>query len=184
MKKKLFANPTLLLLGALLLAPAAHGVDGTLTRITDLTPDGVVSVPISERVAAAPREAVTFSWPLAADSAALVPGLHAAVARSKEYRLDVSADELRTGIPLPLGSAGATVRLNPVPGASQKALGARVLEPLSLVLVDPQGRSFAGGEGMEKIAGMEALKAAGAPFAEGTTAFRLDAGLGLSLIHI
>jgi hypothetical protein len=177
MKKNLFANPTLFLLAVLLVAPAAHGVDGNLTRIADLTPDGVVSVPVSERGAAAPREAVQFSWPLAADSGELDLGLRSAVARSKEYRLDVSADELRAGIPLPLGSAGATVRLNPVPGASRKALAARVLEPQSLVLIDPQGRSFANGEGMEKIAGMEALKAAGAPFAEGTTAFRLGAGL-------
>jgi hypothetical protein len=186
MKRTLVMKPTLLLLAALLLAPAAFAVDGTparLTDLTDLTADGVVSVPLTERVAAAPRDAVHFSWPLAADAQGeidLAP--RAAVARSKEYRLDVSAEELRAGVPLPLVSAGATVRLNPVSpsvaGASTKALAARVLAPESLVLVDPAGTRHSDGAAMEAIAGMEALKAAGAPFAEGTTAFRLRADLG------
>jgi hypothetical protein len=109
------------------------------------------------------------------------PGLRAAVARSKEYRLDVSADELRAGVPLPLVSRGATVRLNPVPvppgETSEKALAARVVAPASLVLVDPQGKALADGSAMELMAGAEDLKAAGAPFAEGTTAFRLRSDL-------
>ncbi len=131
-----------------------------------------------------PREAVSFSWPLGTGSAdrALDLSPTPPVQRSKEYWLQASAADLRRGITLPTTAPGALVRVNPAPG-SDRATGAAgamdlALDPARFELVDERGRVHTGDAALEQAVTAEQLAAAGSPFPEGTSAFRLQAGLG------
>ncbi len=121
-------------------------------------------------------ESVTFSWALPADQQIeMRPAtFHAS---SREYSLSVTAADLQSGVALPTTAPGALVRLNPA-GAM---LTGQTIDPISLALTDPAGTDHVGGEGMLNLADADAMKAAGTPFAEGTSAFRVDPKLGSGL---
>jgi Domain of unknown function (DUF4785) N-terminal domain/Domain of unknown function (DUF4785) C-terminal domain len=138
----------------------------------DLVAD-TLTAPLGLKAASVPREAVAFSWALDADKA-LDLGAAASTAESKEYWVEVSAADLGRGVPIFTTAPGALVRLNPVPGAKAMA----PIDPAGLVLSDPAGKVWSAGSGMDLAVGADKLRAAGAPFVEGTAAFRLRADLG------
>ncbi len=129
-----------------------------------------------------PREAVSLSWSLDA-STNLESSPAPFVAHSREYFVEVSAADLRQGVPVYTTSPGALVRLNPV--AEDTRFDQKIaIAPASLVLVTPAGASFSAGSGMDQMAGPAELKAAGAPFAEGTSAFRIREELGAGAFEL
>ncbi|MEM7354794.1 MAG: DUF4785 domain-containing protein [Acidobacteriota bacterium] len=144
---------------------------------TDLAGATLIAAPAFAKAATAPREAVAMSWQL--DPATeLSARPESFVSRSKEYFVDVTAEDLRRGIALYTSAPSALVRLNPAIATDSGRAEKVAIEPLSLVLTDPTGKSFGAGSGMDLVVGPDQLKAAGAPFAEGTSAFRIRADLG------
>lgn len=121
------------------------------------------------------HDAVRFAWPVAAD-AALDPAPTLATATSREYWLTLDAADLRAGIEIPTTANAALIRVNPVAG--EAALKTGRLEPTTFEVVDPKGVVHRNGAAMDRIADSDQLKAAGAPFADGTVAFRIRPQLG------
>jgi len=166
---------------ALLLVLLAGGFALAGENINFLAPDAHDLLPSTLTTSSAKSlpnvsmDAVSFCWPLKADKEI---ALHQSVttASSREYRLVVPAAQLQAGVEIPTTAPGALIRLNPAGSARLgKALS---IDPKSIVLVDPQGKEHFNGNGMLNLADAEALKAADAPFAEGTSAFRIDPVLG------
>lgn len=170
---------------ALALAAAAHAQ----TRLellppadTDLTAATIVAAP-PVKTLAVPREPVALGWPLD-PNAALAATPEPFLATSREYFVDVTADELRAGVPVYATAPGALVRLNPAAPATPE-LGARLaIEPVALVLTDPAGAVHRAGGGMELVARAPELEASSAPFAPGTSAFRLRSDLGAGTFEL
>ncbi len=129
-----------------------------------------------------PTEAVSLSWPLAEDTALTAP--EPFISRSREYFVDLTAADLAAGVPVYTTSPGALVRLNPAAGERAELAGKLAVEPAALVLIDGSGKSWSAGSGMELMAGPEQLKAAGAPFAPGTSAFRIREDLGAGTFQL
>lgn len=160
--------------GAQVLLPAGAG---------DLAAEALVSAP-RHKAADAPRDAVTFSRTLD-PSVALAGRSEPFVSRSKEYFVDVTAQDLRDGVPLYTTAPGALVRLNPAGRNGETATTDKAaIEPASLVLTAADGKAYGGGSGMDLIVGPEQLKAAGAPFVEGTSAFRIREDLGAGTFEL
>ena len=160
----------LLALGAAA-AAAAETVELLSPGPGDLAAVALVASPGAKAVELS-RDPVAVSWALDADKA-----LDAAApftAESKEYWVEVTAGDLARGVAVLTSAPGALVRLNPAAGEKASA----ALDPHAFVLTDPAGKAFAAGTGMELIATAEELRAAGAPFVEGTAAFRVRADLG------
>jgi hypothetical protein len=132
-----------------------------------------LQAPLGLKAAVLPTEPASMSWGLDPQKALdLNPAPF--VARSREYFLDLSAAELRHGIDLPTDGAGALVRLNPAPGSK----GSAPIDPLRVSIITADKRTFAQGTGFDQMASANQLKAAGSPFVEGTTAFRLNSEVG------
>ncbi len=124
-------------------------------------------------------DSVTFSWALPADQPIeLRPAPLSAT--SREYSLAVSAAELQAGVQLPVTAPGALIRLNP----AGTALSTAAINPVSLSLTDPMGAEHVDGRGMLNLVDAEAMKTAAAPFAEGTSAFRINPNLGSGLFTL
>ena len=143
------------------------------TGASDLSSATLVAAPQLKGMSV-PREAVALSWPLAADAPLTASAPH--VSQSKEYFVDITASDLVKGVPIYTTRPGALVRLNPAgkAGVDEKL----AIEPASLLLLDDDGKSWGAGSGMDLMVGPEQLKAAGAPFVEGTSAFRIREDLG------
>ncbi len=167
---------TVLLAACLAVAASAQNVELLAAGPRDLAAADLVAAP-GWKALELPREPVAVSWALPSDKALEAPAPF--VARSKEYRIEISAAELERGVAVLTGAPGALVRLNPVPGQAFQPL-----DPHALVLTDPTGKAFAAGTGMELTATAEELKAAGAPFVEGTAAFRIRAELGAGTFRL
>jgi hypothetical protein len=99
-----------------------------------------------------------------------------ATATSREYWLTPDAADLRAGIEISITAAAALIRVNPVAG--EAGLKSGPLEPATFEVVDPRGVVHRNGAAMDRIADADELKAAGAPFADGTVAFRIRPQLG------
>jgi len=148
-----------------------------------LKPDAADLVPAAVEAPAAimkalpnlSTDAVSYTWAVAPDTR-IDTRPAAFVATSREYLLRVSSKALRSGIELPTSAPGALIRLNPA--GSAKLGKALSINPQNIVLTTPLGEVLENGRGMLSLADTEALKSAGAPFAEGTSAFRLDPALG------
>ena len=168
-------NKTLsILLSLVLLA----GIAGAQSRATlapatdgDLTPSVLVA-PMGTKAAALPTEPVSLSWALDKTRALEAPAPF--VAQSLEYFLDLTADELAAGVDFSTLAPGALLRLNPAPGQDK----AVTLDPLSISVTTADKATFADGTGFDQLANSDQLKAAGAPFMEGTIAFRLSPEVG------
>ncbi len=167
------ARPLITSLIVALAATAAGAQQLLPATASDLSADALIAAPRIKGLEV-PREAVRLSWPLAEGTNLEAPAPH--VSASKEYFVDVTAEDLARGVPVYTTRPGALVRLNPAAGAGidQKA----AIAPASLVLVDAGGKSWDAGNGMDLIVGPEQLKAAGAPFSPGTSAFRIREDLG------
>jgi hypothetical protein len=149
----------------------------------DLVADSLTA-PLGLKAASVPRESVTFSWALDAAEALDLAAAPLSV-ESKEYRLEVTAAELGRGVAVVTGGPGALVRLNPAPGGPVSGGKAMLpIDPAGLALTDPAGKVWTAGSGMELIASADKLRAAGAPFVEGTAAFRIRADLGAGVFTL
>lgn len=160
----------LLLLAAALAVPATAG-ELTVELMTpapgDLVPvEAVEAVPVV-KAAPVPREAVSVSRALAADTKLQAP--ESFLARSRDYWVDVTGAELGAGIPLYNLNGGALVRLNPFPGAAE----ATAVTPSQIEILDAAGKAVNGA--VELMVTEDQLAEAGAAFPAGTTAFRLSA---------
>lgn len=131
--------------------------------------------PLGLKAISVPTEAVSMSWALPAEKA-IDLDVQPFVATSKEYWIDLTAEDMKAGVALFAHAPGALVRINPTPG--DKALANVALDPLSFTLITPDKRAFTDGSAMQQIATAAQLKAAGSPFTEGTVAFRLRSDLG------
>ena len=120
------------------------------------------------------RDAVALSW--ATPDAATVAATPF-VAQSKESYVSVTADELGAGVPLHTTSPRALVRVQALSELGPREQAA--IHPLSMTVVDRGGRELSAGDGMEMIVSADKLAKAEVPFAAGTSAFRLDASLGV-----
>ncbi len=129
-----------------------------------------------------PREAVALSWPLAEGTTLAAPAPH--VSHSREYFVDVTTEALIHGVPVYTTAPGALVRLSPAAGAAAGAREKAAIQPASLVLIDAAGKSWGAGTGMDLMVGPDELKTAGAPFAEGTSAFRICEDLGAGAFEL
>lgn len=142
----------------------------------DLIPQAVVAPEAAHKSAGAPglaREAVAMSW---AAQGPISTAVQTFVGQSREYYMEVSADELNAGVTIHTTSPRALVRLQPLGGTGPREKLA--IHPQSLVVSDPNGRAFASGSGMDMLVSADKLNKADLPFAEGTSAFRLHADLG------
>ncbi len=123
------------------------------------------------------REAVSFTQALRAGQA-----LEAAPApfttRSREAFVEVSAATLRAGAAIFTTRENALVRLHAAASELRRGRGAELsLDPQRLI-VRRDGVDYGAGRGMSLLVDAEQLATADAPFAEGTTAFRLLPELG------
>ncbi|MCB1035689.1 MAG: DUF4785 family protein [Acidobacteria bacterium] len=182
--KTMLKTSTLLAITALCLAalPASAAGSALLAPTAgDLVPSILVAPTVGGPQPEVSREPVSFAWAL--DSSR---PLDAAPPRftstSKGYWLDVSAEELRQGVPLDTVSAGALVRINPAPGATA-APAAGALDPQNLVVVK-EGTDLSGAQAMEFLVTAEQMAAADLPFAPGTSAFRLRTELGAGAFRL
>lgn len=188
--KKIASIPTLALVFALVAAStfATGALAGDLRLLPaqdgDLTASELVTVPVEKGLMPqTPREAVKFTFPLAADKA-IDTAVTPFEARSLEYFVDVEADALRGGVELFTTAPEALVRLNPAAVAQARGLGkALALDPSSIVITAGD-RTFEAGTGMRTLATAEQLKATGAPFADGTIAFRLAPEVGVGTVRL
>ena len=130
------------------------------------------------------REAVTFTYALDPASeirSEVVP----TVTRSKEYFVEVGADELRRGAAVYTTAPGALIRINPAASEQMKGRAAtQALDPSQLVVRTAAGDEVAAERAMSRLVGAEQMKATGVPFAAGTTAFRLAPEVGVGTITI
>ena len=170
-----------LLLASILLATAATAASAqrqaTLAPLAegDLAATKLQAA-LGNKAAAIPTEPVTMSWALNPQkSLDLTPAPF--VSRSREYFLDLDAASLGRGVNLPTQGEGALVRLNPAPGSEISA----PIDPLAVTITTADKRAFTRGTGFDQMATADQLKAAGSPFVEGTTAFRLRPELGAGI---
>lgn len=155
------------------LLPAAVG---------DLAATALVTPIATKSAPDVPRERVAVSRALDGEQA-LDSQTTPFTARSREYWVDVTADELGRGVTLYTESASALVRLNPAPVGPNR-LEKTAINPLVLTLVDPKGQTWIEGGGMEKLASADQLAEAGLPFPAGTSAFRVRSELGAGAFQV
>lgn len=148
----------------------------------DLIPQAVIAPEAAHKSAGAPglaREAVAMSW---AAQGAISTAVQSFVGQSREYYMEVSADELNAGVAIHTTSPRALVRLQPLAATGPRDKLA--IHPQSLIVSDPNGRAFASGSGMDMLVTADKLNKAELPFAEGTSAFRLHADLGAGVFKL
>jgi hypothetical protein len=122
--------------------------------------------------ATAERSEVAFSWPV--DPAAPVESAPSPRVASREYWVTVEAAELRQGFELFTTAPGALVRIQPAGPDTE----GRIVDPRDLTIAPPGGAERPVAEAADALASAAELAAADAPFAEGTSAFRLRDELG------
>lgn len=168
-----------LLLSATMLGGSAWAAPQFLPAAPgDLVPRQLLAPEAMQKSAGAPglsREAVAMSW---AAEGAIATAPQPFVGQSREYYQEVSADELAAGVTIHTTAPRALVRLQPL------AAGKDAIAPQSLVLTSPAGRAFAAGSGMDMLASADTLAASGAPFAQGTSAFRIHPDLGAGAFRL
>lgn len=177
--KKQTTRFALFLVFSVLLAAGAGAQERLLpVRSGDLSATALVA-PLPMKSAAIPREPVAVSRALDPDTE--LSAEEPFTSRSREYWVEVSGADLGRGVRLYNLEAGALVRINPSPGqvGTKKAV-----DPLAVELVDGKGRAYAAGSGMEQVVTADKLEAAGLPFPQGTTAFRLSRELGADRVSL
>lgn len=133
---------------------------------------------MGQKARAVPRDAAAMSWALEADKA-LDLSYAPHVGTSKQYFVDVTVDDLAKGVPVFTHAPGALIRINPVDPAKMAAI-----DPSAVRIVTADKRTLTTAEAADQLASPAQLKAAGAPFAPGTLAFRLRAELGAGTFHV
>lgn len=119
------------------------------------------------------REAVALSWASSdAGTAAATPH----EAESRESYTIVTGADLAKGVPLNTTAPRAVVRVQAFDMSSPRSNLA--IHPQSMTVIDKAGRAHGAAEAMEALVTDDKLAKADMPFAPGTSAFRLHAGLG------
>jgi len=172
--KKIFCISVLFLVLSGSMAIGAESVAFLKPDAADLLPS-TLSAETAKSLPNLSQDAVSYAWAVTPDTK-IDTHPAAFVATSREYLLRVDSKALQSGIELPTTAPGALIRLNPA--GSTKLGKALTINPQTIVLKTPMGEILENGHGMLSLADSEALKSAGAPFAEGTSAFRLDPALG------
>lgn len=150
----------------------------------DLTPNQLMAPSGASFTAQVQRVPVRFDRALSADEPIELRQVPH-TARSKEFWREVDAAELANGVLIHTAGSSALIRINPAAGLQSSNLGEREdLDPLRLAITSPKGKRHHDGEAMDLIVDSDRLQAAGAPFAEGTSAFRLKAELGAGSFSI
>lgn len=178
-----------LVLSLLVLAVPVSAQELLPLQAGDLAADTVLAPSAPTKALAAPREAIpreAVSVHRALDKNARLDAATAAfTSRSKEYFVDLTAADLERGVPIYTSQPGALVRLNPAPGSEAASLADKAaIAPSALVLASPDGRELGGAAGMDLVVGPAQLKAAGAPFVAGTSAFRIREDLGAGTFQL
>src|SRR5262245_9395762 len=103
------------------------------TRQNDLAGAQPVASDAARTLPGVSREAVAFAYALPADQALQAPAPF--VAESREYWMEVSGAQLRSGAPIAVTAPGALVRINPTGKAQVEGRAAGLtLEPSALEL--------------------------------------------------
>lgn len=167
-----------LLVSATMFATAAAAAPRFLApQAGDLVPQRVAAPSAMHKSAGAPalsRDDVSISW---AAEGNIVTAPQNFVGQSREYYTEVSTDELAAGVAIHTTSPRALVRLQPL-STDAASREKSAIHPQALVLTAPSGRTFASGSGMEMLVSADKLAKADVPFAEGTSAFRIQQELG------
>lgn len=181
---------TVLSLSALLLltgAPAADAQSAQLLPLGagDLAARSLIGPDVAARAVAQPagvsRQPVTFTYALAEAPALSEARPYRAV--SREYFVDVDAEQLRRGVRIFTTAPGALVRLHPA--ASELSRGrVQAVAPADLRIITAAGERLGAQRAMETLAGAADLRATGVPFAQGTTAFRLAPAAGAGALTL
>ncbi|HRQ66122.1 MAG TPA: hypothetical protein PKZ76_14880 [Xanthomonadaceae bacterium] len=164
--------------GALLLGASlvAHAGDKSLrlsaAQSGDLVPSALFSAKGHGIDLNPSRDAVTFSW-------AIEEGVDVDFApepfraESREFWTSVEAGQFQRGVDIVTTAPSAVIRISPV-GERAEAVD---LDGLQVIR---QGRSMGRDEAVQNLADADQLRHAGAPFPDGTAAFRLsrEAGAG------
>ncbi|GAA4349369.1 DUF4785 domain-containing protein [Kangiella taiwanensis] len=91
--------------------------------------------------------------------------------QSRQYMLDVSGAQLKSGIALNTSAKGALVRISAFDGKS-------AVEPQQLSLKTPKGQVLKQGKAFDTLVSSSAMQKNGMGFQQGTTGFKLDDTLG------
>ncbi len=182
---------TLSLLTLALVAVGAQAETARLLPVADgdlVAPSlGAVSkagVAVAPGLPGVSREAVTFTFPVGADTAlAAAPAPYET--RSREYFVEVSAAELRAGATIYTTAPNALVRINPAASEQLRGGAAELaVDPSSLVIRTAAGDQLRAADATRQLVDAEQMKATGVPFAAGTTAFRLSPSVGIGALTV
>lgn len=112
-------------------------------------------------------ELVEFQWAL--DSTSVIESVDKGSSKeSRQYWIDVTAEELSRGINLHTTSKAAVIRVSPQNAGSTAKLSKDKIQ------LSSAGRSLDINSSVTSFADANQLRASGAPFAEGTIAFQLN----------
>ena len=140
----------------------------------DMAPTDLVTQYEPKNLRPVSHDPVQFAWQLEPGQA-LVAQPEVPTASSRSYHLLVTAAELSRGVTLAITAPGAVVRINPTP--SDSGFGSDI-DPTDLMIISPDGTKLSSAEATSALVDAAAMKQAGAPFAEGTSAFRIAPALG------
>jgi hypothetical protein len=91
--------------------------------------------------------------------------------QSRQFKLDVTGAQLKSGVPLNTSAKGALVRISAFDGKS-------AVEPKNLKLINPKGKSFTQQKAFDTLVNSAAMQKNGMGFQQGTTGFKLSDNLG------
>ena len=91
--------------------------------------------------------------------------------QSRQFKLDVSGAQLKSGVSFNTSAKGALVRISAFDGKS-------AVEPKNLKLVNPKGQSFSQGKAFDTLVSSSAMQKNGVGFQRGTTGFKLADNMG------
>ncbi|RDX36444.1 DUF4785 family protein [Kangiella sp. HD9-110m-PIT-SAG07] len=91
--------------------------------------------------------------------------------QSRQYMMDVSGTQLKSGVKLNTSAKGALVRISAFDGKS-------AIEPQQLSVKTPKGKLFQKGKAFDTLVSSQAMQKNGMGFQQGTTGFKLEDSLG------
>lgn len=150
-----------------------------LLSMPQAAPSLVAQPAVDPAFAARQREAVAVSWPMRQEVS-----LHNTpfLSQSRESYRKVTGAQLNQGVRFHTSSPRALVRLQALGEIGQRQKDA--LNPQYLQIKTADGKTLAGGDGMESIVTADKLAKADLPFASGTSAFRVHPNVGSGALQL
>ena len=115
-------------------------------------------------------ESVSFSFPVS-DMSQIDFSQKQSHIQSREFKLDVTGAQLKSGVPINTSAKGALVRISAFDGKS-------AVEPKSLKLITAKGQSLTQSKAFDTLVTSSAMQKNGVGFQQGTTGFKLADNLG------